>query len=348
MHNRVQNTVRNTVQIKYDKQSMNIIKNIAIVATIIFALGITLMVMEINGTEILMLFVLYIGGGLSVGCYAALVAGCLYIKRLKGYGYKIPEKKSDYDGKVENLPKLDHVEETSIYSKHSKWGSRACLLMFIIFVVLDVIYYQQWKFMKDNSKSFFVLCFLFYLIWVLFALVLKKQSNKNKYRDDVEPDVARKIRWSLEEILFTMVILCLLSIFANSTAYSVTRYIFNTMIDYDMEQANIVCRATIMAITECSDKNGTAACKETYDALCEGVDITTWGKPKDALQVKIAEGLYVEDFSLMCDDFKLSDGDAQIFVKIDDEKVTVRLLNAVKELELYSKKNKEIYVENKK
>lgn len=28
------------------------------------------------------------------------------MKHLKGYGYKVPENKGDYDGKIENLPKL--------------------------------------------------------------------------------------------------------------------------------------------------------------------------------------------------------------------------------------------------
>lgn len=338
--------VQNEVRIKYDKRSMTIIKVTSIVATILFVVGIALMFMEINGTELPTLFALYIGAGLSVVCYVNLVAGWLYMKRLKKYGYMIPEKKSDYDGKIENLPKLNNVEDTSIFSEHSIWGYRACILIFAVFIILDVGYFLQWKFMKETCKSLFVLCFFFYLIWILFALVLKKQSNKEKYRDDVEPDTTRKERWSLEENLLAMIILCLLSLFANSTAYSMTKYIFNTMVDHDMVQADILRRGVISAITECKDENGAVTCKETYAELCEGVDITIWGVPKDELQTSIAETMNVEDFSLMRDDFKLSDGDAQIFVKIVDEKVTVRLLNPVKEISRYSRGNKEIYVES--
>lgn len=330
------------VRIKYDKQSITIIKGTAVAATILFFVGLALMLMEINGTEILTLFALYIGAGLSVACYIALVAGWLYMKRLKGYGYKVPENKGDYDGKIENLPKLINVEETSIYSVHSKWCSRACVLIFAVFLVLDVLYFLKWKFMKDNCKSLFVLCFFFYLIWIIFALALKKQSNREKYRDDVEPDNKRKERWSLEQILFTMIVLCLLSLFANYTAHSMTRYIFNAMVEHDMVQADIVLSGVVSAIEECE----AVTYKETYAELCEGVDITTWGVPKDELQTLIAGTMNIEDFSFMRDDFKVSDGDAQIYVKITDEKVVVRLLNPINEVSQYSRKNKEIYVES--
>lgn len=338
--------VKNEVRIKYDKQSMKMLKRISIVATILFVIGIVLMFLEINGTELLMLFALYIGAGLSIACYVNLVAGWFYMKRLKKYGYQIPEKKSDYDGNLENLPKVNNIEAASIFSRHSRWCFRACILIFLFFFVLDVRYILQWKFMKDNCKSLFVLCLFFYLIWIVFALALKKQGNKEKYRDDVEPDITRKERWGLEQILFTMIVLFLLSLFANDTAYSMTKYIFNGMVDYDMTQADTVRRGVVSAIAECKDENGTVTCKETYAELCEGVDVTIWGAPKDELQTLIAETLNIEDFSFMRDDFRLSDGDAQIFVKVTDENVTVRLLNPVKEVSQYSRDNKEIYVES--
>ncbi|MGN0495870.1 MAG: hypothetical protein ACI4GW_06560 [Lachnospiraceae bacterium] len=334
------------VRIKYDKQSMTVLKGTSIVATILFIVGIVLMFMEINGTEILMLFVLYIGAGLSVACYGNLLAGWLYMKRLKCYGYQLPEKKRDYDGKIENLPKLTDVEETSLFYQYSIWGARFCIFIFAVFVLLDVFYLQQWKFMGENCKAVFVLCFFFYLVWIVLALVLTKQSNKDKYRDDVETDTTRKERWSLEQILFTMIILCLLSLWVNNTAYSMTKYIFAGYVDYDMEQVDMVRKSVIGAITECKDENGTVTCEETYNKLCEGVDITTWGVPKDEMQTLIAEAMNVEDFSLLRDDYKLSDGDAKVFVKITNEKVTVRLLNPVKEVSEYSRSNKEIYVES--
>lgn len=330
------------VRIKYDKQSMRLLKATAIAATILFVVGLVLMFLEISGTEILVLLSLYIGAGLAAFSYLSLLAGWLYMRRLKGYGYEIPERKSDYDGKIENMPKINHVDATSIYSEHSKWCARACILFFGVFFILDVCFFLKWKFMKENCKALFVLCLFFYLIWVIFALALKKQSNREKYRDDVESDTTRKERWSLEQILFTMLILCLLSMFANYTAHSMTRYIFNTMIEHDMVQADIVCRDIVCAIEECSDVTN----NKTYGELCEGIDITTWGAPEDELQISLSGAMSIDDFALLRDDFKVSDGDARIFVKVTDGRVTVRLLNPIKEVSKYSRGDKEIYVES--
>lgn len=53
----------------------------------------------------------------------------------------------------------------------------------------------------------------------------------------------------------------------------------------------------------------------------------------------LADTMGIEDFSLMRDDFRLSDRDAQIFVQISGENVTVCLLNPIKELEKYGTVN---------
>ncbi|MDD6656038.1 MAG: hypothetical protein PUE95_01850 [Lachnospiraceae bacterium] len=325
------------VRIKYDKQSMKILMGTFIVAMLLLVIGIVLLSMKVSGTEIFILLTLYLGAGLAVFSLAGLLAGFLYMKRLKKYGYEIPIKKSDYDEKIENLPKTSMVEGTSLFSVHSQWSCRACVLLFFFFLILDVLYYVKWKFMGD--ESLFVLCFFFYLIWLIFALALKKQSNGKKYRDDVEPDASRKERWSLEQVVFTMFVLFLLSLFANHTAHSMTEYIFKSWIEHDVVQINIVGQGVMGAISEYQDENETMLCKDTYEKLCEGVDITTWGVPKDELQTMLADSMGIDDFSLMRDDFRLSDGDARIFVQISGENVTVRLLNPIKELEKYGTVN---------
>ena len=53
--------VQKEIRIKYDKQQMKAIKVTAVIATILFVVGIVLVQMEISGTEVLMLSALYIG-----------------------------------------------------------------------------------------------------------------------------------------------------------------------------------------------------------------------------------------------------------------------------------------------
>lgn len=42
---------------------------------------------QVSGTEIFILLTLYLGGILAVFSFASLLAGFLYMKRLKKYGY---------------------------------------------------------------------------------------------------------------------------------------------------------------------------------------------------------------------------------------------------------------------
>lgn len=78
----------------------------------------------------------------------------------------------------------------------------------------------------------------------------------------MEPDTSRKERWSLEQVVFTMFVLFLLSLFANYTAHFMTEYIFRTRIDHDLEQVKIVDR----------------------------------GVPQDELQTMLADTMGIEDF----------------------------------------------------
>ena len=340
------------VRIKYDRQTMNILKWTCVFATALFGIGLLSsffdeIVVNTDGLAVVILFCLYIGAGLCVVSYGNIIAGFMYMKRLKKYGYVIPEKKKEYDGKLENLPKENDVTQTSVFGKHSKYCFVACLLIFAIFFILDIKYLITWGFMKVNCKAMFIMCLIFYLIWIVFALILKTQSNGEKYRDDVETDTSRKERWSIEQVIFTIVILVLLSLFANYTAHSMTKYFFEGMIDYDMVQADTIRCAVVNAISQHTDESGAVIIDETYNELCEGVDITTWGIPADELQEIIAREMQVDDFSQLNDYFKLADGDAEIFVKIVDDNVTVRLLNPVKQLLQKSDNTFEIYIDYK-
>ena len=123
------------VRIKYDKQSMKILLGTLIVGLLLVVVGMVFLAMKVSGTEISILLTLYLGGVLAVFSFASLLAGFLYMKRLKKYGYEIPVKKSDYDEKIENLPKTSEVEGTSLFSVHSKWSCRACVLLFFFFLI---------------------------------------------------------------------------------------------------------------------------------------------------------------------------------------------------------------------
>ena len=71
------------VRIKYDKQSMKILLGTLIVGLLLVVVGMVFLAMKVSGTEISILLTLYLGGVLAVFSFASLLAGFLYMKRLK-------------------------------------------------------------------------------------------------------------------------------------------------------------------------------------------------------------------------------------------------------------------------
>lgn len=351
-------------RIKYDKYSMSIVRKAAIVFTLIFIFGIILTFAEIERTELIWLFSLYIGGGVSVACYVALGCSIAYFARLKKHGYVIPENRKDYDNRLENLPRESEESIREKRNSHSRLLSNISLIIFGIFLVLDIRYYVYWKCQGESAKSMFVMCLLFYMVWIFFAVFTRVQCNPEKYRDDVEIDDTRKERTNIEQGIFVYIVFFLLSLFANATANSMTNYIFQEGISEDLEQARMYQGIFENAMDAYRNEEGKLNYKDwenTFEQLKKGVDITTWGIPSDALQQSIADSFEIDDFAYLKGDFKSADGDAQIFVQYvvdggdsdatnidatnNEGRIVVKLLNSKKEVAKRSRKAKEIMAE---
>ncbi len=225
-------------KIKYDKLSAKILKWTGIFCAVLFVLGMGMLLLEIDGTGLLMLICLYMGGGVGITSALAFIGSKFYFKRLAKYGYEIPYKKSEYRGLLKHVPRNPAVKQEgqkSLCSKESKLLTVISLILFVICVGMDIHYYITWSFMGENCSTMFVLTLLFYCIWLIFALVMYKQSNPLKYRDDVETDTTRKERLSIEQGLLTCLLFFLLCLFANETAHSMTNYVYRARLEAGME-----------------------------------------------------------------------------------------------------------------
>ncbi len=225
-------------QIKYDRLSAKILKWTGIFCAVLFVLGGVMLLGEIDGTELLMLVCLYMGGGVGIVSALAFIGSIFYFKRLEKYGYEIPYKRSEYARLLRNVPRnpaAKQEEQKSLCSKESKILAGISLILFVVCVGMDIHYYITWSFMGENCSTLFVLTLLFYCIWLIFALVMYKQSNPLKYRDDVETDMTRKERLSIEQGLLTCLIFFSLCLFANETVHSMTDYMYRSMLEEGME-----------------------------------------------------------------------------------------------------------------
>lgn len=338
MMEHMEKKARSSIKIKYDKNTIQILFTIVILCAALFGISL-LLFLEVSGLELLWLVSFYMGGGVGIVSLAALISGKFYLRRLKAYGYVLPECKKDYGGNLENLPKAENNNGKSIFARHSLWGMLGSIGLYFNFMLLDLQYFLKWKFLGDNAKAMFIICALFYLVWLIQAFLLWKQSNPEKYRDDVEPDYSRKERMSLDIILVSTVILGLISAFAMYNAHSMTNYIFQSQIEADRDKAEEIREAVAGAVLEWGENDKQS---ESYQALSQGTEITYWGTPTDELSQMISDRLYINTFAELQDDFHLADGDAKVWVEFENGRITVLLQNPVKELERYGRHYQEI------
>ncbi len=332
------------MKIKYDCNYLRIVYTLAVGSVIAVIAGIMLVVMEVSGTEEISFWCIFLAGGIFIVSLAGIISAKMYFGRLAAYGYEIPDNKRTYSNQLENLPRASMIiEQTSLFGKYSRYGMFACLCLYAVFMAINSILFIKWKFMGEDNITVFIMFSVFLLIWLILVIVLKRQSNKDKYRDDVETDTSRKVRWSTELIIFNIVIMFLLSCFALLTQDSMMNYMFKARIEYDREMAYRIGDVIKESVDEYID-NPSEDCEDTYKALCEGIEITSWINDYDELQNSILDKLKINDFSQLKDDFKLSEGPARIEVRLEDTKVYVKLVNPYRELEKYDKHHKEISI----
>lgn len=188
------------------------------------------------------------------------------------------------------------------------------------------------EFYEGNLLFWYVICVVLNLLWIVLAGIMRKQENKDKYRDDVEPDDGRKERWNLENIIIFAICFMAVCAIAINLAVSTTKYVFEAQIDGDMLQADSI-RRDVLSVMKEYERDGKQASSASYRAICSGVVLTEWKTPEDELQCSLAEKLQIADFGELANDFKMSDGRARIYVQYRDGNAIVELLNPIGEVE---------------
>lgn len=171
---------------------------------------------------------------------------CLsYLKRLKLHGYEIPYDKRKFYSELENLPHIQPEASMLLQpSKESTALSLTSLICSIGILIREIIYLHTYDytftrasaqceahshmvcshgydFMYDTTFRVFCLMLPLVLFWLIASFVFWRQRNRQKYRDDVEPDDGRKRRKQISTgiaeiiicLLFTLLIIEVLNTF---------------------------------------------------------------------------------------------------------------------------------------
>lgn len=328
-----------STRIKYDITFMKIAKVVGIVCACGIVIGIALIILHIPGTELAIVVLMEICGVLGIYFGYSFFCGRLYFNRLKKYGYEIPFSRKDYGNDIRNLKRI-REPETSIYGVEAR---RICFVvcigLLVVFFGMDIKFYQEWKFMREECIAVLIPIMLFHLFWILYAVLIKIQENKSKYRDDAEYDEARKERYSVERIILTIVIIAAFSLFAVSTASSMTKYVYKTKISSDRDKLMEISNSVAKIIGEYDGEYDDLLRDESYIDLCSGVDITSMDTNDNDVAYKLCERLGIVSLSELKDDFNYADGDAVVFVTVSEQEVFVELQNPIEAVMIHSDKS---------
>ena len=205
------------MKIKFDRIIAKTAKCCALICTVLFVIGVVFSFLEIDGTEFFYIMTIYASVLVGVPCYVVLLSAKFYFIRLRAYGYEIPENKKTYGNNLNNLPK-------TLFAKHSRIGMWMYFAFFVLFLVVDVMYLIKWHFMKDICTFLFTVCLVLDIVWLILAVIMWRQRNTEKYRDDVECDKTRKERLNLENIIVFAIFWAIVCALVSNLAVTTTKY----------------------------------------------------------------------------------------------------------------------------
>lgn len=218
-------------KIKYDKMD----KKRNFIAAILFSILAVMNWCVLNCEEVMQLFPVEIEvvflcavwplGLLTVGLWMAYLDGILYLKRLKRFGYVVPEDKNVFNKALEQLPR----EENATDSKPVKnYGSIVLTVLTGVIVtgllVYDIYFLYRYSSVGNDIWFFEGLLILGTLIWLFLGISYACQISNRRYKYDVEIDDSRKNRRNLIDGFIEIIVLLVFTFPSIAVINNVVQY----------------------------------------------------------------------------------------------------------------------------
>lgn len=329
--------------IKYDAKTVRLLRVLCKIAAVVFLVSAFLA--EKVWVEVGM--IVLPAGLILVFLIVYHWCGKQYLKKLNSEGYIIPERAADYGGVLENLPRTEIKQlEPESYNRRSKVLWIICMFAFFILLAIAVYFCYCWSFMKDNVPVALLILGVPGLLWLIFALVFRKQMSNEKYKEDVEIDNCRRDRLSLGPAIVFIVILFWGSWGAILLADAMMKYVYNARVEASRDEVRNVHFALEQTYDEMLALEKESVVSTGYEEVLRadwessvkqletGVDITEWGVPQDVYQEKVAEYLGISNFAELKDDFSVAKGDAILYAELKDGMIRVSLPNLCREVNM--------------
>ncbi len=200
--------------IKYDSRDRKVFFWIATICTIM-SIGMilisTLLIENKVNNEVAITIVIF--GGFVFFPIIALVAwlgflgSALYLRRLRNYGYEVPENKKEFGSRLDKLHKVKCSMVVATNQSKESIILAVCSVVVLIGVMINsLVFYVQHKEWGDLAYIGVQGSVPLFLFWAILTFVFWRQRLREKYRDDVEMDESRKKRKQMEEGIVEIVI----------------------------------------------------------------------------------------------------------------------------------------------
>ena len=237
---------------------------------------------------IMILWIILLGA--IVILWLAYLDAVFYIKELYEAGYVIPEKRSDYEGLFENLPKRAdyNPEETVLKNKRSK---RYMVLAFLAAAVgvgllaAGVNFYFMWR--KTETGYFLAIPYLVFAgIWVVAGRKLFIQSDNEVYRSEFEDNDKKLPRIQFFKGLLLIIILGFICAAGATFPYSMTKYIeksHKAELGIDFQESITAMNQVYSRILDRKDTEWSTS----YEMLKNGTDFDLGNWPDDLFKREV-------------------------------------------------------------
>ncbi|MDO5155463.1 MAG: hypothetical protein Q4D51_05815 [Eubacteriales bacterium] len=314
-------------KIQYDLQTQKILVISTIVSFVILGFSVLGVCLDFQSMAILLLFGLYIGGGVFLVSSLNLIGAVCYLNRLKRHGYVLPVNKKEYDNDLRNVPCSGIQIEGATYNKDSIILAVVHMALFVGLNAWNISFFLRWHNHLQDSNFLTGVFVVLDLGWLIAAIRYFKQGNNEKYRDDVEVHGLLKKRTSIEVGIGACLILLLIVLYVKMAGEDMTRYIYHARQERDQEQLELLQSAVSMSIANSDMSKEYLEEQNSYQQLLNGCYISDWNMPEDEFAQTIAKVLDVTDYREFTEKIKTADGAPRIYVQIMGEHTYIKLEN---------------------
>ncbi len=215
-------------RIKFDRRDKKIYFILAILLSVVFVFELLIVHTEIlvedmllmpDFMNIIVVSIYYPMIFLTPAAWLRFFDVCLYLKKLKVYGYTVPDDSRVYNKMLEKLPR------TELAVQKKRINDSVINTAVSAIITTGILFYNIWFLQEYQGIFLWIFNFAGLVFWIIVTFRYARQISNVKYKDSVELDDTRKTRESLMEAMMGLLLLVLFSIVAIDIIVSVAHVI---------------------------------------------------------------------------------------------------------------------------